>query len=60
MLDRKNQSLQDIVKTLRIYHDSVDADQQNPSTLEGSDESPSQKEILQGLIAALETPNADA
>lgn len=58
MLDRKNQSLQDIVKTLRIYHDNVD-DEQGSSTTEAAEHSPSQKEILRGLIAALDTSPAD-
>jgi beta-catenin-like protein 1 len=50
MLDRKNQSLHDIVQTLRIFHANVDDISQ-----EESSDAPSQKEILQGLIAALDT-----
>jgi beta-catenin-like protein 1 len=56
MLDRKNQSMQDILTTLRIYHDNVD---EEPSSLENGEEMPSQKEILQGLILALETPASE-
>lgn len=52
MLGRKNQSLHDIVVTLRIYHENVDEAVQ-PS----SDEGPSQREILEGLISALEGSN---
>ena len=50
LLDRKNQSFKDIVKTLRIYHDNVDE-------VEGSaagDDALSQREILQNLIAFLD------
>lgn len=48
LLDRKNQSFKDIVKTLRIYHDNVDEG-------EGSaDGTLSQREILQNLIAFLD------
>lgn len=47
MLGRKNRSLQDLVKTLRIYHDNVDEP-------EPTDESTlSQKDILQNLMAFL-------
>ena len=47
MLSRKNRSLQDLVKTLRIYHDNVDEP-------EPTDESTlSQKDILQNLMAFL-------
>ncbi|KAF9075754.1 DUF1716-domain-containing protein [Rhodocollybia butyracea] len=49
MLNRKNQSLQDIVKTLRIYHNNVNVGEELDS-----DDAPSQKDILQGLIGALE------
>ncbi|KAF5390661.1 hypothetical protein D9757_002762 [Collybiopsis confluens] len=49
MLGRKNQSLADIVKTLRIYRDNVGDDAEDNSS-----DSPSQKMILQGLIDALE------
>ncbi|KAJ7591031.1 Catenin-beta-like protein [Mycena floridula] len=48
MLDRKNQSLQDIVKTLHLYHDSVD-EETSPEAEDG----PGKKDILQGLISAL-------
>ncbi|GLB33859.1 putative DUF1716-domain-containing protein [Lyophyllum shimeji] len=56
MLDRKNQSLKDIVRTLRIFHENVDDAPDVPSTT--SDHSPSQKEILEGLISALDTSDA--
>ena len=49
MLSRKDKSFKDIVKTLQIYHNNVDED--------GSarpDGEPSQKEILQHLIAFLD------
>ncbi|KIK68105.1 hypothetical protein GYMLUDRAFT_154602, partial [Collybiopsis luxurians FD-317 M1] len=52
MLGRKNQSLNDIVKTLRIYHDGI-----GDETEENSANLPSQKMILRGLIGALE-PNS--
>lgn len=55
MLDRKNQSLQDIVKTLRIYHANVE-EEPNATTEEGV---PSQKEILQGLISALDSQTVE-
>ncbi|KAJ3880283.1 hypothetical protein F5051DRAFT_348506 [Lentinula edodes] len=50
MLSRKNQSLKDVVQTLRIYHDNVGED--SNSTYDAG--STSQKAILQGLILALE------
>ncbi|KAJ4001132.1 Catenin-beta-like protein [Lentinula boryana] len=46
MLNRKNQSLKDMVQTLRIYHDNVGED---PNAVDAS-----QKEILRELIHALE------
>ncbi|KAF8205017.1 Catenin-beta-like protein [Pholiota molesta] len=51
MLDRGNQSFQDIVQTLRVYHEHVDMDDTSSET----EVMISQKEILQGLIAALDT-----
>ncbi|KAH9943447.1 Catenin-beta-like protein [Epithele typhae] len=48
LLDRKNQTFKDIVKTLRIYYDNVDDD--NASV----DGSLSQRDILQNLIAFLD------
>ncbi|KAJ3736307.1 Catenin-beta-like protein [Lentinula guzmanii] len=50
MLNRKNQSLKDMVQTLRIYHDNVGED---PNAVDAS-----QKEILRELIHALE-PSGD-
>jgi beta-catenin-like protein 1 len=44
MLDRRSKSLSDIAKTLRVFQDNVDDDQQPP---EGT---ASQKEVLEGLI----------
>jgi beta-catenin-like protein 1 len=51
MLERKNQSLQNIITTLEIYRDNLDVDAQS----NGVDYTPeggalSQKEILQQLI----------
>ena len=47
MISRKNMSLQDLIKTLQIYHDNVDEP-------EPTDESTlSQKVILQNLMAFL-------
>lgn len=51
MLERKSKSLQDIVRTLKVYRDNVEEDT-NLATL--SDAPPSQKEILQYLINFLE------
>ncbi|KAG5634475.1 hypothetical protein H0H81_001811 [Sphagnurus paluster] len=54
MLNRKNQSLTDIINTLRIFHDNVDdADEDLLSS--NDEQSPSQKDILKGLISALDT-----
>ncbi|KAG2013629.1 hypothetical protein CC2G_010514 [Coprinopsis cinerea AmutBmut pab1-1] len=50
MLSRKNQSLGDIVATLRIFHDNVD---EVPPDVDDSGYMPSQKEILENLIKAL-------
>ncbi|KAJ4498699.1 Catenin-beta-like protein [Lentinula lateritia] len=50
MLSRKNQSLKDVVQTLRIYHDNVGEDSNNTDDARST----SQKAILQGLILALE------
>jgi beta-catenin-like protein 1 len=54
MLERKNQSLKDLVSTLQIYRDNLDADTQSNGAA-ATDHSPedgalSQKEILQHLI----------
>ncbi|KAF9467238.1 Catenin-beta-like protein [Collybia nuda] len=49
MLDRKNQSLNDIVQTLQIFYANVDDISQS-----GVQDVPSQKEILHGLITALD------
>ena len=47
MLDRRNQSLQDILRTLRLTFDHVDDEGVT------ADNSMSHREILQGLISAL-------
>ncbi|KAF5344112.1 hypothetical protein D9758_008904 [Tetrapyrgos nigripes] len=49
MLNRKNQSLKDVVKTLRISHENADD--------ESKDGELSQKVILEGLIGALDPEN---
>ncbi|RDB22492.1 Beta-catenin-like protein 1 [Hypsizygus marmoreus] len=56
MLDRKNQSLQDIVQTLKVFRSNVD-EATEPTEVDDSNRSPSQKDILEGLIAALDTSN---
>lgn len=48
MLDRRSKSLKDIAKTLNIYRDNVD--EEPPA----EDDTPSRKEILQGLITFIE------
>lgn len=53
MLSRKSKSLQDIVGTLKIYHANVD-DEPIAEPAEGEARAPSQKEILEALIAFLE------
>jgi beta-catenin-like protein 1 len=52
MLERKNQSLKNIVSTLQIYRDNLDADTQSngAATDHAPDGALSQKEILQHLI----------
>ena len=49
LLDRYNQSLEDVMGTLQIFLARADDTQ-------GPDGSPSQKEILQGLLSSL-SPN---
>ncbi|KAG7449155.1 DUF1716-domain-containing protein [Guyanagaster necrorhizus] len=51
MLARKNQGLENIVETLRLYHDNVD----NGQGESDEDQGPSRKEILEGLIGALDS-----
>ncbi|ESK96043.1 duf1716 domain protein [Moniliophthora roreri MCA 2997] len=53
MMDRRNQSLRDIVETLRIYHDNVDEDENAKE-----DGVPSQKDILRNLVEALDVKNS--
>jgi beta-catenin-like protein 1 len=56
MLGRKNHSLADIVKTLRIYHDNInDVSAGNAADLQ--DSAPPLPEILQNLINALDMTN---
>lgn len=50
MLNRKNQSLQDLVSTLKGFYDNMDDE---PPT-EGEDAAPSQKDIVVNLIASLD------
>ncbi|KAI0774265.1 Catenin-beta-like protein [Fomes fomentarius] len=50
LLARKNQTLQDMVRTLQIYYDNVDEDEADANP----DGSPSQREILHNLIAFLQ------
>ncbi len=49
LLDRKNQSFKDIVKTLQIMLDNVDNDDADAIA-----DAPSQREILQNLMAFLD------
>lgn len=49
LLDRKNQSFKDVIKTLQIYHDNVD--ENSVANVEGA---LSQREILRNLIAFLD------
>ena len=58
MLRRQDQSLKDIVQTLRIFHENVDDRPDADSTDKSGNYSPSQKEILEALVAALDTPDA--
>lgn len=55
MLDRKTRSFKDVVRTLQIYHDNVEDDEQTHSAADGSARAPSQKEILQHLIIFLDS-----
>lgn len=52
MLKRKGQSLEDVVKVLKVFRANVDEDETAAANVE--DASPPQKEILGGLIAFLE------
>jgi beta-catenin-like protein 1 len=54
MLDRKNQSMKDIVRTLQTYHDNVD-EEAPPSSNGDAEHAPSQKEILRNLLLFLES-----
>lgn len=53
MLDRKTKSLKDIVQTLQIYHDNVD--EESTGAGNGSENVPSQRDILRHLIAFLDS-----
>lgn len=54
MLNRKSQSLEDVIRTLRVFHDNIDIAADAP-TSDDAHGSPLQKEVLEGLIAALDT-----
>ena len=51
MLDRGNQTLEDILQTLRIYRDHID-------DRDGGEATISQKNVLDGLISALDSARA--
>lgn len=53
MLDRKNQTLKDIIRTLQIYHDNIDED--GRAIEDNEDRGPLQKEILRELMTYLES-----
>ncbi|KAG6866475.1 hypothetical protein C0991_003993 [Blastosporella zonata] len=55
MLQRQNHSLKDIVQTLRIFHENVDDSPETRPTEGEGDYSPSQKDILEALITALDS-----
>lgn len=55
MLNRKNQSLQDVVETLKVFYENIDDD---PAE-EGEDATPSQKVIVANLIIALDPSAAE-
>jgi len=57
MLGRKSQSLEDIVRTLKIFRDNIDV-APGVSTSDDSHQAPSQKEVLEVLIATLDTSDA--
>ncbi|KAG6816922.1 hypothetical protein H0H87_001624 [Tephrocybe sp. NHM501043] len=59
MLRRQNQSLRDIVQTLRIFHENVDDPPETQAEDAEGDNSPSQKQILEALIVALEPSNVE-
>jgi beta-catenin-like protein 1 len=54
MLSRKSQSLKDVIRTLRTFHDNIDV-VADVSKTDDPHQVPSQKEVLEGLIAALDT-----
>jgi beta-catenin-like protein 1 len=54
MLSRKSQSLNDVIRTLRVFHENIDV-VPDVSMSGDSHRTPSQKEVLEGLIAALDT-----
>ncbi|KAG6868515.1 hypothetical protein C0993_001616 [Termitomyces sp. T159_Od127] len=59
MLRRQNQSIKNIVQTLRIFHENVEDPSEPPLADEDRDYSPSQKDILEALITALDTSNVE-
>lgn len=52
MLKRKGQTLEDVVKVLKVFRDNIDEDES--AAADAEDASPPQKEILSGLITFLE------
>jgi len=53
MLERKNQSINNIVDTLKVYHDSIDGPTEEDASSRG--DALSQKEILRALIGFLDS-----
>ncbi|KAJ8698451.1 hypothetical protein PTI98_005159 [Pleurotus ostreatus] len=58
MLSRKNQTMEDIIQTLRIFYDNTDEDGMQVDSENGVEKPLSQKDILQGLIYALSDTKA--
>ncbi|KAH7887699.1 Catenin-beta-like protein [Phlebopus sp. FC_14] len=54
MLQRKNSSLEDIIRTLQVYHDNVDGDDSSMGASAGPPAEVTRKYILQNLIAFLQ------
>ncbi|KAH7914167.1 Catenin-beta-like protein [Hygrophoropsis aurantiaca] len=54
MLERRNQSVQDIIGVLRVHHENIDGDNVRPSDQTGEG-GLSQKDILENLISFLES-----
>ncbi len=58
MLARKNQTMEDIIQTLRVFYDNTDEDGMQVDSENGVEKPLSQKDILQGLIYALSDTKA--